>query len=60
MKECLFNEGMIEGLKIAKVYIQKEILGSPNSKNLWRILVEVEKAIQQEKTNIRLQRLDKK
>lgn len=58
MKECLFNEGVVEGLKIAKVYIQKEILESSNSKKLWRILVEVEKAIQQEKTNIRLQRLD--
>jgi hypothetical protein len=55
-----WNEGVLEGLKIAKVYIQREILESPNSKKLWRILVEVEKAIQQEKTNIGLQRLNEK
>ena len=60
MKQCLFNEGIVEGLKIAKVYIQQEILNSPDSKKLRRIFIEVEKALQQEKTTIRLQRLDDK
>lgn len=60
MKECLFNEGMIEGLRIANVYVQKELFKNPSSKKLLRILVEVEKAIQQEKTNIQLQRLNDK
>lgn len=60
MKQCLFNEGIVEGLKIAKIYIQQEILNSPNSKKLRRIFIEVEKALQQEKTNIRLQRLNDK
>lgn len=60
MKGSLFNEGVLEGLKIARVFVTKELLISPDSKKLKRIFVELEKCIQQERMCIGLQTLGQK
>lgn len=58
MKKSLFNEGIMEGLKIARVFVTKELLLTPDSKKLKRIFVELKKCIQQERMCIGLQTLD--
>lgn len=60
MNGSLFNEGILEGLKIARVFVRKELLLTPESKKLKRIFVEVEKCIQQERICIGLQTLGQK
>lgn len=60
MNGSLFNEGILEGLKIARVFVTKELLLSPESKKLKRIFVEVEKCIQKERMCIGLQTLGQK
>lgn len=43
-----FNEGVLEGLKIARVLVQKELKETPESKKLIRILLELLTCIDRE------------
>lgn len=53
-----YSQGALAGLQIAMVFLKKEIIKSPDSRKLKRLWIELETAIQQEKTNIRLQVLN--
>lgn len=50
-----WNEGVLEGLKIARVFVKNELLLSPQSKKLCRIFIEISNEIEAQESQIKKQ-----